>query len=145
MLGNAADARDCVHDALVRIWEKATYRAERGGLRAFLVVCVRNDALTRARADSRHRSIAANLAYGLPEASVPEIDRPDPIDVARLRKAIESLPSVQRDALALAYYASLSQSEIAERLDVPLGTVKSRLAAAVRTLAVAVLPPRKTT
>ena len=145
MLGNAADARDCVHDALVRLWENSTYRRERGALRAFLVVCVRNDALTRARADARHRSIEANVAYDIPEASVPEIDRPDPIDVARLRKAIELLPRGQRDALALAYYASLSQSEIAERLDVPLGTVKSRLAAAVRTLAVAVLPPRKTT
>ncbi len=137
VLGTTADARDCVHDALARVWERRLYRRERGPLRAFLVVCVRNDALTHVRADARHRTIEA---HALPDA-VPQDDRPDPIDVARLRRAIELLPSGQRDALSLAYYASLSQTEIAERLRVPLGTVKSRLAAAVRALADALVSP----
>jgi RNA polymerase sigma-70 factor (ECF subfamily) len=137
VLGTTSDARDCVHDALARVWEQQLYRRERGALRAFLVVCVRNDALSRVRADARHRTIEAHAFAD----SVPQDDRPDPIDVVRLRRAIESLPSGQRDALSLAFYASLSQTEIAERLHVPLGTVKSRLAAAVRALADAIVPP----
>jgi RNA polymerase sigma-70 factor (ECF subfamily) len=151
VLGTTSDARDCVHDALARVWEQQLYRRERGALRAFLVVCVRNDALSRVRADARHRTIEAHAFAD----SVPQDDRPDPIDVVRLRRAlgsnsiarrrrttsIELLPSGQRDALSLAFYASLSQTEIAERLHVPLGTVKSRLAAAVRALADAIVPP----
>ncbi len=49
-LGDDADAQDCVHDVLMRVWQhSAAYRRERGALRSYLLVAVRNDALTRRR------------------------------------------------------------------------------------------------
>jgi RNA polymerase sigma factor (sigma-70 family) len=53
-------------------------------------------------------------------------------DAAELRGALSALPSAQREAIALAYYAGLSQREIAERLRVPIGTVKARTARGLR-------------
>ena len=94
------------------------------------------------RADARHRVLEGEATEDTTEA-ISGDERPDPIDALRRRQAIAALPSTQRDPLLLAYYAALSQSEIAARLHVPLGTVKSRLAAAIRALACAVLPPEK--
>src|ERR1700733_10653525 len=54
VLGSGSDARDCVHEALMRVWSKeGAYRVERGSLRAFLIVCVRNEAISRRRRDAR--------------------------------------------------------------------------------------------
>ena len=58
VLGNGDDAQDCVHDALVRIWQRTgSYRPERGSLRSYLLVSVRNEALTRKRNATRHLNI----------------------------------------------------------------------------------------
>lgn len=62
------------------------------------------------------------------------IDVPDHVDLEKLRRAMESLPAEQKTALELAYFGYLSHSQIAERLELPLGTVKSRLALALRAL-----------
>src|ERR1700686_5348341 len=63
VLGNDDDAQDCVHDALVRIWQRAgSYRPERGSLRSYLLVSVRNEALTRKRNAARHFTIEERAA-----------------------------------------------------------------------------------
>jgi RNA polymerase sigma-70 factor (ECF subfamily) len=131
VLGDTSDARDCVHDALVRVWAKSgVYRVERGTLRAFLIVCVRNEAISRKRSAVRHvateqRAIAA---------AVP----PFGVDVAEriaIRTALATLPREQRDVIELAYWGDFTQSEIAARLGIPLGTIKSRAALGLRKLA----------
>ena len=130
-------AQDCVHDALLRIWQRpSAYRPERGALRAYLIVAVRNEAISRKRTVTRHLAIEERIAKGEQQRYEAEVQ--DHVELERLRKAVEALPTEQRTALRLAYYGHLSQREISERLDVPLGTIKSRLAMALRKLQIAI-------
>lgn len=122
---------DCVHDVFLRAIRDPIYSPERGSLRAFLIVCVRNEALTRRRAASRHRAIEERAA--IPEIGA-ELEVRDHVESARIRRALEALPHEQRAALELAYFGGLTHREIATRLGEPLGTVKSRLALALRRL-----------
>lgn len=125
-----ADAEDCVHDAILRVWQRPdSYRLERGPLRSFLVVCVRNEALSRMRAAARHFELAGTI-----RDEPQEIDIPDHVELARLKSAVDALPSEQRQALELAFFRNRTHVQIAQELGVPLGTVKSRLSLAIRRL-----------
>ena len=127
------DAQDCVHDVFVRVWQnRDAYSPERGSLRSFLIACVRNEALTRRRADARHRAIEAREA--LVETTM-SFEIPDHVESARVRRALDTLPDEQRRALELAYFGGLTHRESASALGEPLGTIKSRLALALRRLA----------
>lgn len=133
VLGTDDDAQDCVHDALVRIWQRsASYRPERGSLRSYLLASVRNEALTRKRSAARHFDIEKSALRQ--ERSAYELEVNDPIEQTRLRRALADLPAEQRAALELAYFGQLTHVQVAERLDVPLGTIKSRIALALRKL-----------
>ncbi len=136
VLGNDEDAQDCVHDALLRLWERsASYRPERGSLRAYLLVCVRNEAIARLRNAARHLRIEERAARS--ELPAYEFDVSDRAEQERLRHAVAALPAEQRAALELAYFGRLTHVQVAERLGVPLGTIKSRLAFALRKLSAA--------
>lgn len=138
VMGNDDDAQDCVHDALMRVWQQTTsYRPERGALRTFLLACVRNEALSRKRNAARHFRIEQQAAAS--DRREYEIEVTDYVERDRLRRAVATLPTEQRSALELAYFEHLSQAQIAERLDIPLGTIKSRLAMAVRKLRAAMV------
>ncbi len=133
VLGEAA-AEDCVHDALLRVWQTPdSYRPERGSLRAFLVSCVRNEAMNRLRSSGR-RVERERRAYLLEPAAVETIEAADPIDARRVRAALARLPHEQREAIVHAYFENLSHAQIAERFGLPLGTVKSRVALGMRKL-----------
>ena len=130
-----SDARDCVHDALVRVWSKpGVYRVERGALKAFLVVCVRNEAI------SRKRSSVRLVATEQRAANVTSLFGVDQAERIAVRSALATLPRDQRDVLELAYWGDYSQSEIAARLGIPLGTIKSRAALGLRKLARSLKP-----
>ena len=130
ILRSSDDAQDCMHDVFMRGWQHPdAYRPERGTLRSFLIACVRNEALTRRRADARHRAIEARNAIAEP---VTEFEVADHVEAARVRRALQELPEDQRRALELAYFGGLTHREIATALGEPLGTVKSRLALALR-------------
>jgi RNA polymerase sigma-70 factor, ECF subfamily len=134
VLADGSLAEDCVHDVLLRFWQTPeSYRLERGTLRAFLVSCVRNEALSRLR--SRGRREERERRAHLLEPNAPETIEPaDPVDAARVRAALGRLPDEQRETIESAYFQNLTQIQIAERLGVPLGTVKSRIALAMRKL-----------
>ncbi len=133
VLGNDDDAQDCVHDALVRVWQRSpSYRPEHGSLRSYLLVSVRNEALTRKRNAARHLNIEQRAVRD--ELSEYELEVNDPIERATLRRALAALPAEQRVALELAYFGHLTYVQVAERLGVPLGTIKSRIALALRKL-----------
>ena len=133
VLGNAAEAEDCVHDALLRVWKTAdAYDAARGNLRSFLVVCVRNDAISRIRKRATRAAIDARLAA---EQSYDMSEIPDSIERDRLAMAIKALPPEQWEPLRLAYFEYLTHVQIAQRLGVPLGTIKSRISLGLRKLA----------
>jgi len=130
VLGTAGDARDCVHDALIRVWSKeGAYRPERGALRAFLMVCVRNEAISRKRSDVRHVATEERAALATPIFGIDAAER------VAIRSALSTLPREQRDVIELAYWGDFTQAEIASRLGIPLGTIKSRAALGLRKLA----------
>jgi RNA polymerase sigma-70 factor (ECF subfamily) len=132
VLQQRTDAEDCVHDVLVRVWRsERAYSQARGSLHAFLVVCVRNEALSRRRRDANRRRIEQTrlrTVEAVDSADEPAAQR---IDVQR---SLERLSSPQREAIRLAYYDGLTHEQIAQRLGEPVGTVKSRLSSALRML-----------
>ena len=126
------DAQDCVHDVMLRLWRRGdAYRIERGSLRAFLAVCVRNEALSRAR-DVRNRERIARAALD------PAIAPPDAADAIAQREAVrdalQTLSDKQRQSIELAYYGGFTHEQIARQLEEPVGTIKSRLSGALRRL-----------
>lgn len=134
VLASAEDAEDCVHDVLVRVWKRqGAFALERGTVRSFLTVCVRNEAISRKRSAARQQSLANRLQSETSASE--EFDIPDFVENARLERALRTLPADQRDALALAYFGGMTHVQVAERLSEPLGTVKSRIALALRKLA----------
>ena len=115
----------------VEVWRRAgDYDPERGSVASWLRVRMRSRALDRVRSPARRRS------QPLEAASEPmhEADAERAADGASLRAALGELPSEQRAVLWLGYFEGLSSSEIAEREGIPLGTVKSRAAAAMAKL-----------
>lgn len=139
VLGNSDEAKDCVADAMAKLWRTPhAYSTARGNLRSFLIVCVRNEAISRRRRLARQARVhqrAASLTQELDEAPIA-----DPIERDRVRRALSELPVEQRTALALAYYEGKTQSEIAAELREPLGTIKSRIKLGLRKLASALAP-----
>jgi RNA polymerase sigma-70 factor, ECF subfamily len=136
VLGNGEEAQDCVSDAIARLWRSPhAYSPERGSLRSFLVVCVRNEAISRQRRQSRRMRLEGRLAAMPVEHD--ELQVADPIERDRVRRALLALPDEQRTAIALAYYGGKTQTEIAAELQQPLGTIKSRMKLGLRKLAAA--------
>jgi len=131
VLGEREEAEDCVHDVLAKLWKRENaYSAARGSLRAFLVVCVRNEALSRRRKQSNRLRIERQNFR-------PEVVAPPDNSLAdrdRIARALQTLGEKQQEAIHLAYDEGLPYEEIARRLNEPLGTIKSRLSHAVRAL-----------
>jgi RNA polymerase sigma-70 factor (ECF subfamily) len=130
MLRDPDVAEDVAQDTFVRAWRHAsTYDARRGRVPTWLLTIARNVALDRAR--------SRPVTPVDPDVVTAELDRARPddgLDVAdrdRLRGAIAELPDDQRRALVLAMYAGRTAREIAELDGVPLGTVKTRIRAAM--------------
>ena len=131
IVGGAADAEEALQDTWLQAWRNApSYDVSRGAVGAWLVTIVRSRALDRLRSlGSRRR---AEMAAAVEAAATPPPPAPDPAashasrslrkDVAQ---AMAALAPQQRAVVELAYFEGLSQSEVAERLQAPLGTVKS--------------------
>jgi len=131
VLRDSQESQDCVHDVLMRLWRRgAAYRPERGSLRAFLAVCVRNESLARLRnARNRERIVRSVETPGSTDDIAAAV-----ADRETLRPALGALAEKQRQTIELAYYQRYTLEEIARRLGEPLGTIKSRLSAALRKL-----------
>jgi RNA polymerase sigma factor (sigma-70 family) len=114
-------AEDAVQDAVLAVWRTAaSFRPDRAKASTWLLTLVHRRAVDLVRREERRR--ADPIAEGFDPAG-PETRE----ERRRVQAALAQLGPEQREALELAYYAGLSQSEIAERLGVPLGTVKSRM------------------
>ncbi|WP_170135702.1 sigma-70 family RNA polymerase sigma factor [Nannocystis exedens] len=135
ILGNRREAEDLVHDVLMEVWQKcADYDPGRGSVRTWLLVRLRSRALDRCRRAGRFR-VETLEDRDLDDLGQAGGDEPGQrLDHDRVRRALLELPSAQRQVLELAYFDGLSATEIAERLAVPVGTVKSRTAAGLAKL-----------
>jgi RNA polymerase sigma-70 factor (ECF subfamily) len=148
LLGDRSDAEDVVLEALARVWREAgRFDATRGSLRAWLTVMVRSRALDLLRARRRNERLTTNAARGNESVAGVGTSVTDPGDPAerdeerrRVLAALAELPAPQREAIELAYYGGLSQSEIAQRLGAPLGTVKTRIRDGMLKLRVSLKP-----
>jgi RNA polymerase sigma-70 factor (ECF subfamily) len=133
VLGDRDAAEDAVHGALMRVWSGATYRPDRGELLPFLIACVRREALDMLRG-SKRRAQRELRAVSREPITIDETAALDPIEARRVKSALERLPETQRSVIIRAYYQHRTLSEVANEANLPLGTVKSRLAAALRSL-----------
>jgi RNA polymerase sigma-70 factor (ECF subfamily) len=134
--GQRADAEEVVLEAFAQAWREAPrFEAGRGSVAGWLTTIARSRALDLVRARTRRDRITATAAADRPDVS-PAMGnfRPDPAGALdnderrrQVRQALETLSAPQRQAIELAYFEGLSQSEIAERLREPLGTVKTRV------------------
>lgn len=134
VLRDSALAEDAVQEAFITVWRTAgTYISERGKPRTWLLTLVHRRAVDLVRREQRRRAPAPTDETG-PTALAAE----DEATLRDRRRAVQAaltqLPADQREALELAYYGGLTQTELAQQLGVPLGTVKSRMFAGLRRL-----------
>ncbi len=124
-------AEEVMQDVFLRCWNgAATYQPQRGRVAVWLIVMTRTHAIDLLR--SRHHRARQREDTPMPEFNFPpSMIQPAPTDDQFLRDAIQSalatLTESQRQAIEMAFYEGMSQSEIATHLDTPLGTVKSRI------------------
>jgi RNA polymerase sigma-70 factor (ECF subfamily) len=133
VLGDRREAEDVLQDVFTQIWHKSSaYDAELGTLSSWAMTLTRNKAIDRLRASTRRRRLLEEVAVS------PELNDEAPVASAnellygreraqQIRAALNELSADQREVIELAFFAGLSQSEIALRLQQPLGTVKARI------------------
>jgi RNA polymerase sigma factor (sigma-70 family) len=131
-------AEDAVQEGFLAVWRSAAaFRAERAKASTWILTLVHRRAVDLVRREERRRvePLSEETSAGMGEVA-------DATDEAawlrfereRVQAALRQLPDLQREALELAYYGGFSQSELAERLGVPLGTIKSRMFAGLARL-----------
>jgi RNA polymerase sigma-70 factor (ECF subfamily) len=124
MLSDRQAAEDVVQEAFLAVWRQAErFRAERGSVKTWLLAMVHHRAIDRLR--RRRGGEMAELDERIEDRRVAPVWQQayDQIRGAQIAAALASLPPDQRETIELAYFGGKSQSEIAELLGVPLGTV----------------------
>jgi RNA polymerase sigma-70 factor, ECF subfamily len=130
MIGSPEAAEEVAQDAFHAVWRRArTYRAERGSVRVWLLAIARNAAIDwmRTKGKRLEREATIDEAASVVEDVTVEDRVITTLGAERVRAAVASLPAEQREVVSLAFWSGLSQSEIAARTSVPLGTVKTRV------------------
>jgi RNA polymerase sigma-70 factor (ECF subfamily) len=129
--GNRAAAEDAVQEALVSIWRSRTrYEPERGSVRTWILGIVHNrtiDTVRRNLVHDRRRTSAEGIEeqHEADERTDVEAMRRD--EARTVRAALETLPGEQNRVIELAYFGGFTHSQIADMLDMPIGTVKGRM------------------
>jgi len=134
ILRDQKESEDVLQEAFVQMWKRAaTYDASRSSLFTWAVMIARHKAIDHLR--SRQRQTRLNEAVASESNAIPAAAPVDRADNAlarsderqRVRAALTRLPEAQREAIDLAFFAGLTQTQISERLGAPLGTVKARI------------------
>ncbi|MEM8503990.1 MAG: sigma-70 family RNA polymerase sigma factor [Cyanobacteria bacterium P01_D01_bin.1] len=131
MLGNAQEAEDLTQDIFIKLVENKKYDPARGTLRTFLMMLTRSRAMDRLRSRQSARRSRRRLQINHAAASAEDTDSAAQSAIANeqsetVKAALSQLSAEQQQALCMAYYEGLTQSDIASRLDTPLGTIKAR-------------------
>ena len=129
ILNSSEEAEDITQDVFLTLWRRNSYDPARGSLSSFLTTLTRSRAIDRLRSKNARLRVVQRL-QGIVRS---DSGSPSPLEQASIgersqviRTALSQLSESERQVLEIAYYEGLSQSEIAERLGIPLGTVKSR-------------------
>lgn len=134
ILKDREEAEDCLQEVFTQLWEKAEqYDASRGKVYSFLVTMARNKAIDRTR--SRGFKDSEKEDHIISDFTMtPESDKNNPYEDLELseraslvRQALQKLSDKEQKVLQVAYFQGLSQSQISNKLDIPLGTVKYRM------------------
>jgi len=137
VLRSPEHAEEVTQEVYVEVWQQsARYTQIKGSVLAWIATMAHRRAVDRVRSVSSEVNRDHRYAY---QSLDPEVDRVwDSVaqrhDVDRVRQAMQSLTSIQRQALTLAYFDGMTQSQIAELLELPLGTVKTRIRDALKRL-----------
>jgi RNA polymerase sigma-70 factor (ECF subfamily) len=138
MAGEKQAAEDLAQDAFLKAWRSAgTYRAQRGSVKTWILTVVHNRGIDLLRSSATRRRTRG-------EAEEAEAWRSQPSEAFseawgnhrrdRLREALRDIPREQREAVTLVHISGLTQTEVSERLGLPLGTVKGRVRLGLRKL-----------
>lgn len=127
------EAEDVLQEVFLKIWEKAhTFDESRGNVYSWIVTLTRNKAIDRIRSKGFKTQQKASTSISEPEFIL-EGDKYDPLETTiysnraeLVKKALDQIPENQREVIEIAYYKGMTQSEIADHLNLPLGTVKTR-------------------
>ncbi len=124
VLGDEREASDLLHDVFLEAWEQAhDYEPERGTVRTWLLIRTRSRAL-----DRKHSARIARRSDPPPGEQASHAHHALTPERLSVRAALEQLPQEARQALELSYFVGMTGAEIARHLDIPEGTVRSRLA-----------------
>ena len=140
MLKDAALAEEITQEVFLALWQKAsTFNPQRGSPKGWLMSITHHRVIDHVRSAKRARESTDRVArdlfnlHALSQVHTEEEAHRN-MDRQRVVKSLESLPEEQRKVILLAYFEGYSQSEIANALDQPLGTVKTRLRLAIQKL-----------
>ena len=123
-------AEDLIQESFIKVWRSAGgYRVGRGSVRTWILSIVRNRAIDQFRSQATRRRTREKVEASAPVTGPNEAFAETWRNFERnlLRRALETLPYEQREVLALNHLSELTHAEIAERLRLPLGTVKGRM------------------
>lgn len=131
ILGEPGDAEEVTSDVYMKAWRHAAnYTRDRGSVSSWLVMMTRTLAIDRLR----QRKPAGRTFEELGTVLEPVCSDPSPEEATdenqqrrRIRRALAELPEDQRTVIELAFFSGLTHAELAEHLDLPLGTVKTRI------------------
>ncbi len=139
-VGDRAIAEEITQDVFTRVWQHASrYDPQRAQVHTWISRIARNRSIDATRRQ-RARGSAIHIPWDDLIADVVSVDDNPEAETLlrarqqRVRQALQALPDAQRQPLALAYFEGLSHREIAERLDQPLGTIKTRIRLAMQKL-----------
>ena len=130
MMGERQAAEDLAQDAFLKVWRSAaSYRANRGSVRTWLLSIVHNRGIDQLRSHASRRRTQEKIEASAPKSQPSEAFAESWRNSQReqVREALSTLPKEQLKTLELAYFSGYAHVEIAEPLDVPLGTVKGRM------------------
>jgi RNA polymerase sigma-70 factor, ECF subfamily len=134
ILKSREEAEDMTQEIFLLLWHKCRYDKSRGSFKNFLVMKTRSRSIDKLRSHQTRCRISQHLhvidSHRIGRNPIEQVVQKQ--SMQSVRKALSALPRTERDVLRSTYYEELSHKEIANQLDIPLGTVKSRSRQALR-------------
>lgn len=121
-------AEEIAQETLMTVWRKAEqYNSDMAAVSTWIFTIARNKKIDKFRKDSRPLPDVNDPSFAMVEAACPEDATDQSLNADKLYEALETLPEDQKQVLVLSFIKDNPHREIAEQLDIPLGTVKSRI------------------